>query len=172
MALVFNVFTGNFDYVGNSAAVTGSGSTNQITYWNGSTVVAGNPKFTLDTTNNSLNLGSGADIAKLEILGNHAIAAGSFSNSVMFTFPATDTFAVIDYSIIRGSTNLRVGTLLVSNDGTNVNVIDNYSETGSTQINMASPGVGHTISGGNVQIKATSSGGSSGTLKTLVKRWG
>ncbi|MDP4199334.1 MAG: hypothetical protein Q8922_10720 [Bacteroidota bacterium] len=42
--------------------ITGSGTANQITYWNGTSSETGSANFTLDTTNELLNVGSGDNI--------------------------------------------------------------------------------------------------------------
>lgn len=169
---IYNAGTMTWDPVsGGGGSVTGSGVANQLTYWAAPSVVAGNANFTIDVPNKLLKLGSGSDILNISALASNAVAAGAFTDSIMFTFPAANTFCVIEYSITRG-TNLRIGTLLVTNDGVSVvNVVDNYSEIGSTDIDMSSPLVAHSISAGNVEIRATSTGGVAGTLKQTMRRW-
>lgn len=158
--------------IGSSTAsgITGTGTATQLTFWSGSSSVTSDADFSVDTTTNTLNLGQGADILELSTLSSDAIAAGSFTDSLLFTYPDTYTFAIVEYSIER-STNLRVGTLSIINNGSAINVVDNYQENGSTNINLASPGVTHTLSGGNVEIRATSTGGAAGTFKKSMRRW-
>lgn len=173
MPIVWNPFSNNFDFTGSGSggSITGAGTTNQLSYWDSATSISGDTNFNLDTTLGTLNLGTGSDVAKHQVLTSHSLAAGAFTDSLVFTVPVADKFVLVEYSVERGSANLRVGTLLIANDGTNISVVDNYSELGSTQLSLASPGVVHTINGANLEIRATSTGGASGTLKKLSRRW-
>jgi len=156
---------------GGGGTITGSGAANQLTYWTSASNVSGNANFSLDTTAGLLKLGSGSDILDITTLTQDVIAAGAFTDSLIFSFPAVNKYCIIEYSVTRGS-NLRLGTLLVTNDGVSVvNVVDNYSEIGSTDLDFSSPEVAHTISAGNVEIRATSIGGVAGTLKKSMRRW-
>ena len=156
---------------GGGGSITGSGVAPRLTYWTSASNISSNVNFSLDTTAGLLKLGTGADILNVSTLTSDVIAAGAFTNSLMFSFPAVNTYCIIEYSVTRGS-NLRLGTLLVTNDGVSVvNVVDNYSEIGSTDLDFSSPEVVHTISGGNVEIRATSVGGVLGTLKKSMRRW-
>jgi hypothetical protein len=98
------------------------------------------------------------------------VAAGAGTDQLLFTLPLAKNFCVVEYSVVRG-TNYRIGTLLISNDGLNVNVVDTYSEIGDTQLELASPQVTHTINGSNIEIRYNSAGGSAGTFKKLMRRW-
>jgi hypothetical protein len=154
-----------------SSNITGSGSAQQIAVWNSPTNVTGNSNFTIDTTNGTLNLGSGADVVQHTILTDTALAANQ-TDALLFTYSTSYTFAVVEYSAVCPTGNYRIGTLLITQDGSaNVNVVDTYSEVRSTGLILASPTVTHTISGSNVQIRYSSAAGTVGTFKYAVRRW-
>jgi hypothetical protein len=155
-----------------SSNITGSGSAQQIAIWSSPTNVTGNANFTIDTGSGTLKLGSGSDIVEHTILTDTAIAATSQTDALLFTYNTGYTFAVIEYSIVRGAGNYRIGTLLITQDASaTVNVIDTFSEVGSTNIFLASPTVTHTINGSNVEIRYSSGAGSAGTFKYSMRRW-
>jgi len=61
----------------------------------------------------------------------------------------------------------RTGRLLISNDGTNVTMSDDYVETGLTGTVLSAA-----LSGGNVQIKFTTTAtGNNGTFKYSMRKW-
>jgi hypothetical protein len=159
---------------GAPTGLTGGGTANQIAIWSGPTNVVGNANFTVDTVNQTLNLGSGSDVVQFTTLKEDDITLSApASNQPLFSYPTTYTFAIVDYSAIVNSTNYRIGTLLITQDGvSNVNVVDTYSEIGATGLILASPTVSHTISGGNVQVAFTSMLSSIDMVfKYSVKRW-
>lgn len=174
MAVVFNPFTATLTYIppstGGGGDVSGVGSANQLAYWSASSTITGDASFSIDAVNKLLKLSSGLDVAELTTLSSDSIAAGIGSNLLLFTFPLAKNFCVVEYSVVRG-TNYRIGTLLISNDGLNVNVVDTYSEIGDTQLEFATPGVSHTINGSNIEIRYNSVGGLVGTFKKLMRRW-
>jgi hypothetical protein len=174
MAVIFNPFTATLTLVptssGGGGDVSGVGSANQLAYWSASSTITGDASFSIDAVNKLLKLSSGLDIAELTTLSSDSIVAGAATNQLLFTFPLAKNFCVIEYSAIR-DTNYRMGTLLVANDGTNISVVDTYSEIGDTQLEFASPAVTHTINGSNVEIRYNSAGGSAGTFKKLMRRW-
>jgi hypothetical protein len=158
---------------GGGGSITGGGASGQIALWSSASNITGNANLTYDTINNQLELGSGANTMFTTTLQSAAVTSGAGTNIPIFSYSDIYTFAVIEYSVIEG-TNYRVGTLLVTQDGISVvNVVDTFSEAGTgTGLSFASPGVTHTISGGNVNIKfnATSSN-IGGTLKYSMRRW-
>lgn len=158
---------------GGGSSVTGSGSAQQIGIWTSPTNISGNANFTIDTSAGTLKLGSGADVVEHTILQEVAIAAGTQSDALLFTYSTAYTFMVVEYSAVTGPGNYRIGTLLITQDAAaNVSVIDTFSEVGSTNLFFASPTVTHTISGSTVQIRySESAGGPGGTFKYAVRRW-
>jgi len=158
---------------GGGGAVTGAGSSGQLAIFTTGTNIVGNVNLNYDTTNNLLELGSGANIVQTSTLQSVAIPSGIETNQSLFSYSDTFTFAVIEYSVVEGS-NFRIGTLLITQDGVStVNVVDTFSEVGTgTGLTFASPAVTHTITGGLVNIKfnATSSN-IGGTFKYSMRRW-
>jgi hypothetical protein len=151
-----------------SSSVFGSGAAQQIAIWNGTNTVTGSDHFKINTAALTLNMG----LAEMTILDSDNISAGVYNNLELFTYPDTYRFVVVDYSVTRGTT-YRVGSLHIIHDGTSVNVTDTYSDIGDTNIELASPFVTHTVSGGFVSIKCNSIGlgGDAGTLKKVMTRW-
>jgi len=153
------------------STVTGSGATQQMTVWSSGTALTGNANFTIDTSALVMKLGSGSNIAEHTVLNADSVSSGVNTNALLFTYPDTYRYVVVEYSVDRGAGNYRLGTLLITHDGTTPNVVDTYTEVGSTQVTLASPTVTHTIAGGNVEIRYTTAGGSAGTFKRLIRRW-
>jgi hypothetical protein len=174
MRAVFNPFTSQLQLIndagGGGGSLTGGGVANQIAYWSSATGLTSDATFSVDAVNKLLKLTSGLDVAEISALSSESIAAGVAANQLLFSFPQSKNFCVVEYSAVRGS-NYRLGTLLVTNDGTNINVIDTFSEIGDTQLELASPAVSHTFNGGNVEIRYNSAGGLAGTFKKLMRRW-
>ena len=158
-------------YSSPGSSITGTGAAQQIAIWSGASAVTGNANFTIDTSAMVLKLGSGSNVAELTVLNADSISSGASTGTLLFTYPVGYRYVTVEYSIDRGAGNYRLGQLLLTHDGTTVNAIDTYSEIGSTQITLASPGVTHTISGGNVEVRYNSAGGSAGTFKRLIRRW-
>jgi len=88
------------------------------------------------------------------------------SATTAFSYPATNNFAIIEYSIKRDS-NYRVGRLLVTTDGTLVTLTDDFEELGTSGIIFSA-----STSGGNVLVQYVSSNtGFNATLKHFTKKW-
>jgi hypothetical protein len=158
---------------GGGGAITGSGSSGQIAIFSTGSNIVGNTNLNYDTVNNLLELGSGANVMQTSMLQNVSIPSGVQTNQSLFSYSTTYTFAVIEYSVVEGS-NYRIGTLLITQDGVStVNVVDTFSEVGTgTGLSFASPGVTHTITGGNVNIKFNATGANiGGTFKYSMRRW-
>ena len=158
---------------GGGGSVTGTGAATQIALWTGTSNLSGNANFTYDTSTDSLQLGSGSNILQETILQSVSIPSGAQTNTLMFTYSTAYTFAVVEYSAVMGS-NYRTGTLLITQDSaTIVQVIDTYSEIGTTGLTFATPGVTDTISGASVQIRFNSTGvAGAGIFKYSMRRWG
>ena len=158
---------------GSGSTITGNGSSQQIGIWSSPTNIVGNNNFTIDTAAGSLKLGSGSNTVEHTILQTATIASGAQTNAILLTYSATYTFAVIEYSVTDNAGNHRVGSLLVTHNSINsVNVVDTFSEVGSTNLTFASPTVTHTISGATVEIRYNeASGGTGGVFKYSMRRW-
>lgn len=152
---------------GGGGSISGTGAANQVAYWSNANTLAGNANFIVDLSSNYMKVGS----METDLLTDNTIPAGSFVDQVVFSIPSTYLFAVVDYSVERGAGNYRLGTLLITHDGGNVNVVDTYSEINDTQLILASPTVVHTINAGMIEVRATSLGGTVGTFKKTIRRW-
>jgi hypothetical protein len=100
----------------------------------------------------------------------HSIAlSGSQTNAVITSLNiATATYQseIIDYSFKQTtSNNVRVGTLQVSSNGTNIGLSSTFADSADTGISFDAD-----ISGGNLRILYTS-GANGGTLRCKVKRF-
>ncbi len=138
-----------------------AGSSGDIQY-NASGTLAGNSNFKLDTALGVLNL-NGLEISTListPLLDNQGAAVN------LFGIPTSYKFAIVEYSVDK-SGSYRVGRLLVTNDGTNVSISDDYVEQNASGVLFSA-----VISGGNANVQYVSSNaGSDGTFKYSVRRW-
>lgn len=151
---------------GGGSGITGSGTAPRLAFWSGGSSITSNASFTVDTVNSALKLGD----AEHQALSYDSIPSGAFTDSLLFTFPSAYNFMIVEYSVERG-TDFRLGTLWITQNGSSINVVDNYSEVGTTNLLFASPVVTHTFSGSNVEIRYTSTGGSTGQFQKLIRRW-
>lgn len=125
------------------------------------------------TADDNLNWNPSTKILTLGTQQITALQSVSLSNNVLsptlvFAYSASlYSFAIVDYSIARNNT-FQVGTMLISNDGTNAVVVDSAAQTATVGITFY---VG--ISGSNVQLNYTSSNtGFNSTFKYSMRRWG
>lgn len=71
MGYKFNPFTGTLDDVGvGAAAVTGSGASPRVAFWDGASSLAGDAGLTYDSTNDTLSILGSADAKRLLLRGN------------------------------------------------------------------------------------------------------
>ena len=185
MALKYNIFTNNFDLVndtgGGGGTVSGVTPSNSIDFTLiGGTNVSGDINISTvpaDSNNTKVNLdiqtdGLRAEIANSSIKSAAVDLQGPFTlldnnTGNIFTFPVSNTFTFLDYSLIRNGL-YRCGRLLIANSASTVSVADEgYVETGVTGVTF-----GASISGGNVQVQYTSSNtGFNSTFKYSLKQW-
>ena len=85
----------------------------------------------------------------------------------IFTFPiASNKNFIVDYSLTR-STGKETGQILMSTDGTNVQVSGNASTVVDCGVSFSGD-----INAGNVRLRYTTTNtGSNATMKYVVKRW-
>lgn len=85
----------------------------------------------------------------------------------VFTFPiASNKNFIVDYSLTR-STGKETGQILMSTDGTNVQVSGNASTVVDCGVSFSGD-----INAGNVRLRYTTTNtGSNATMKYVVKRW-
>jgi len=84
----------------------------------------------------------------------------------LVTFANTNSFAIYEYSIVRG-VNRKTGRLIVASDGTVASLIEDGVEQGSVGVSFSA-----TISGGLVRIQyTTTNSGSNGSFKYFSKVW-
>lgn len=88
------------------------------------------------------------------------------STAVALSFPKTDRFAAISYSVQRDG-KFRTGRLLVVNDDATANSQDDFVESGLTQVSFVA-----VISGANVEVQYTTAAtGFNGTFKYKLDKW-
>ncbi len=168
MAVTLNPFTGELQLInaggGGGGSISGSGASGQITYWDGTSVIAGNAAFQIDAVNLVMKLGG----LEMTTLGSTVITDNQITPAVLLSMPhASYKHAVIDYSIVRG-TNLRTGQIVLTTDGSDAVIADYLSELPAT----TGVSVNADVSGANVRVTYTSTAtGVPGTFKYHVRRW-
>ena len=172
MGLIFNPFTGNFDFTGNSGGSGGSAN------WKapvinesalpGSGNTAGDARVALDTGNIFTWSGS-AWINQSS--GEAPLISLSLSDAVtdqpLVLFNKTTESAVfMEYSILRNGISEN-GEIQLSTNGTDASIAIDSGSIGSTGVTLTSD-----ISGSNLRLLySTTSLGVSGTFKYKIKKW-
>lgn len=125
--------------------------------------------------NNSGNLEADATItpSMLAFLSNVvdlttvSLADNQSSAADVFSLAATYTSAVVFYSISRGTANKATGLLLLTNDGTNADIVELAGDLGTIGVTLTAD-----VSGGNVRVRYTSTNtGTAPTFKYSAIRW-
>lgn len=185
MAFQFNPVTGMLDLVGTGGGggggFTGVQDSDSIDF-----TVIGGVDITADVNLSAVPADSGSTIVDLSIeadgiraqIENSAIKTAATdlqgpntllnnTTSTAITYPSSNKFTFIDYSIER-STTLRIGRLLVVTDGITATIADNgFVEQGAVGVSF-----GVAIAGANVQVQYTTTNtGVAGTFKYTLKQW-
>jgi hypothetical protein len=69
MKIVFNPFTGNFDWI-NDGTITGSGVATRVAFWSSASNISSDADLYWDNTNKRLGVGIASPLAKLHVNGN------------------------------------------------------------------------------------------------------
>ncbi len=134
-------------------------------------------------TNNILEIHNSASAVLMSVDNTGAIDQGGFESislqtvaladnqaalADVFTYTAASFEAVIvKFSIARGAGNRTVGTLMIANDGSLVNMTNQESELGTDGVTLTVD-----INGGNVRVRYTStSTGTAPEFKYTLERW-
>jgi len=146
-----------------AAPLTAAASPVNGIQFNSGGFLAGNTNFEIDVVDLSMNLNGlrqGVLSSGITILDNQS----SWTN--LFSIPNTYPYMVFEYSVAKAGFT-RVGTLLVTYDGTNVAFNDSFVESGATGVVLQA-----IVSGGNIQFQymSTSTGGN-GTFKYSWRKW-
>ena len=72
MKIVFNPFTGNFDWV-NDGTVTGSGTATRVAFWSTANNISSDSALYWDNTNKRLGVGTASPSQVLHIVGDTRI---------------------------------------------------------------------------------------------------
>jgi hypothetical protein len=155
-------------YTGSSSSVGAAGPNESIQYNSGG-LLDGNSNFLIDTAGSYIGI-TGA--IKLNGLNQSILSSpltlvdNTSSPTTLFTYPSSTSYAVIEYSVVRDGI-YRVGSIIVTTDGTITSESDNYVETTSTGVTFSA-----TVTGGNVAIQyTTTSTGFNGTFKYSGRSW-
>lgn len=145
------------------SSVAAAGNDDEIQY-NSSNSLAADSRFKWVSSEGALGL-DGLNIhslsSALTILDNQAAPTTLFSYDA-----ATNKYAVIEYSIERGSDD-QVGTLYVVNNGVSVSITNQFTNTSSVGVTFSA-----SLSAGNVNIEYVStSTGQTGELRHSTRRW-
>lgn len=145
MKIVFNPFTGNFDWV-NAGTVVGSGTATQVAFWSSSGGLSGNSVFYWDNVNNRLGVGTPSPMTSIHTNGTvtaengltlvvssisqafngHLYISNSgfgFNGRDIYVSPSRNLFIQGVDGIFAGSGNFGIGTttpnekLVISDNG-------------------------------------------------------
>lgn len=156
--------TGIPSYTGSTVGGGNAAGADKQIQFNASGNLAGDSKFQWDYVNQNLVLGGLVyDVlsAPYTLLDNQPVPVNIISYNA-----TTYRFAVLEYSVIRG-TSYRAGRMLIANNGTIATISDDFTETSTSGVAFSV-----TISGGNVNLNyTTTSTGSSSTFKFSARRW-
>lgn len=156
--------TGIPSYSGSTIGGGNANGADKYIQFNAGGILAGDSHLQWDYTNRNLVLnGLVYDVLSSPITLND----GQLTPIPALTYnAATYRFAVLEYSIVRG-TIYRTGRLLITNNGTIVNHSDDFIETSYSGVNFTV-----SLSGGNVNLNyTTTSTGSSSIFKYSARRW-
>lgn len=147
-----------------SSTVTAAGTTGDVQFRGSGGNLDADSDFNWDVSGKELNLG-GYNIGILE--GPTSVFDNQSSPTSIITVGAsTNRYLIIDYSIVRDG-NYRVGSLLVTHDGTNAVLTDTNTSTNPTGVTFSAA-----ISGPSLEIRYTSTNtGFNGTFKYSIRRW-
>lgn len=147
---------------GGGGGATVAGSDTEIQFNDGGFLGA-DPDFTWDSTNNILTLAGRQYSGSIgPITLTDATPTGT-----AFTYDATSfRFAVIEFSIVRNGA-YKIGKLLIVNDGTNVSICPEGTDTADTGITFSAA-----VVLGNVEVYyASTSTGFNGVFQYAFRRW-
>ena len=145
-----------------SSGVTGSGTNQQIAFWNSSSNITGNTNFSIDTSKSAIIYGSQEQVASTSV----TLADNQASAATIFTYPVAYRYVIVEYGVSRNGT-FRTGRLLIANDGTIASLSDDEVETTAVGILFSAD-----ISGGNVRVRyTTTSTGFAPVISFAYRRW-
>lgn len=114
------------------------------------------------TFNDGANLGS-LELKKL----SSAVVLNDNTTAVFLSYPKTNEFVIMEYSVSR-QTGRRIGRMLIVNNGTTISVVDEYNEQDIGTGNSFSA----VVNGSNIDVSYTLSGtGFNGSLKYATREW-
>ena len=151
-------------YSGYAGPTAGAGGPNNSIQYNNGGSLDGNANFLIDTATGTIQL-NGLNISilssPLTILDNQS------SPAVLFSFPASESYSVLEYSIVRDGI-YRVGRLLIATDGSTISTeSDDFVETGTSGVLFST-----TVVGSNLVVSYTSTAtGFNGTFKYSSRYW-
>lgn len=159
-------------YSGSTGSSTvAAGNTQDIQYKGASGNLEGDSDFQWDTSNKIMKLG---DLHYEILQGPLVINDNQALATTIITYTAaTYKNAVFEYSIERDGEN-RIGRLLVVNNGTDVNLTDDSTNTGGAFSGVSDSEIvfSAVIVSGDVLIRYTStSTGQNGEMKYSVRKW-
>jgi hypothetical protein len=134
----------------------GNGFANQIGTFNGTTW----------TFNFTVRYFNGTDYFEQDAIFTTTLTDNT-TNGTVFSIGATGSeYMVIDFSLNRGTAR-ETGTLYVTSDGTNVSIATDGAYLNASGITFTG-----TITGSNLVVQyTTTSTGSNGTMKLMIRRW-
>lgn len=141
-----------------------AGSTGDVQFNIGAGIFGADSRFNIDASDGSFNFNG----MRLEVLSSGSVILDNQSSAqTLFTMDQTlYQFAIVEYSI-RRNTDAQVGRLLIANNGTLVNISDDFSQTGPVGVTFSA-----VLSGGFVQVKYQSTNtGFTGTFKCSKRKW-
>ena len=92
-------------------------------------------------------------------------SSGPLSLAGLSVAHATWKSQIIDYSLVDGSGNQRVGRLLVTTDGTDISISHDFTETADVLVSFDA-----IVNGANVDIRYTAGANGGATMFADVKR--
>ena len=126
------------------SSVLAAGNNTEIQY-NDNGVLGGSSLFKLDTVNSTINL-NGLEMSGK--IGPFVVTDGA-SNQTVYSFPATEKSAIIEYQYTR-QLEVKTGRLMLAHNGTIVALSDDYIETDTLTAFFDAD-----INGSNIDLKIT-----------------
>lgn len=148
-------------YSGGAALIPAAGSNGNVQI-NDSGVLGASSNFSYDSVNNLLILGS----EQMSILNSASLLDNQSSPTTIVVMSGSFNSVFLEYTVLRNSF-VRTGLITISNDGINIDNMENYSQTGDTGVAF-----GVSLTGGNISVNYTSTSlGVGGTFKYAFRRW-
>jgi hypothetical protein len=110
-----SISSGNSVVLPSGGGITGSGITDQVTFWSGTSAITGTNSFKWDSKNNRLGVNTAAPLGNLHVTGSH------FVSTTQMPAAGGYTVAPADY-IVHGAPAIGVGTYNLTLPDANTNI--------------------------------------------------